>query len=97
MFGSKDRCLGYGKSKHVEEANKKFQAIGEAYSGFWKNWARINGWLPPDGLFACSKLLVRVQGICDIQVFENKGKKGLDTSIYFWLVQEVTYATYAAD
>ncbi|GKD76901.1 hypothetical protein Tco_1339522, partial [Tanacetum coccineum] len=36
--------------------------------GFWKNWARINGWLPPDGLFACSKLLVRAQGICDMQI-----------------------------
>ncbi|GKD37464.1 DnaJ domain-containing protein [Tanacetum coccineum] len=28
-----DRCSAFGSSKHVEEANKKFQAINEAYSG----------------------------------------------------------------
>nr|GEX79583.1 RNA-directed DNA polymerase, eukaryota [Tanacetum cinerariifolium] len=27
-----DRCSAFGSSKHVEEANKKFQAINEAYS-----------------------------------------------------------------
>ncbi|KAJ0744996.1 putative DnaJ domain, Chaperone J-domain superfamily [Helianthus annuus] len=30
-----DRCSASGNSKNVEEANKKFQAVQEAYSAQW--------------------------------------------------------------